>query len=625
MENNVREQGGSWNWPLLLAVLFLNICLPSLVLSYGVLLVHSTQLGESVWLGLSSPAIFVLAYGLSQCWCKDAADSWGGPMGYRVMAALGLMSVVSGLLICVFVPRFIHPIVYGSLCGLGSSLISAQVDAVIFETYDIQLGIVRGLCFAGQALGQSLFPHILTAIIGHFGYLHSHMILAGIMLQTLPAIMFLKVDETMKRSVSFSRYSDKTYALFNNRGPNFYSNEMQLHDLSKKCWNSPSDDSLHRQDGDNECFEDYDENTTTITPPPSPEEKRRNIFGVEILPEIPEESEETDESDEDSGEETKNDKHRRRFSIAIKRLSTIGDNFEEYINKQVRRDSLQTEGCDGKEYSEIEVTYETISPVTAVEREKVFNSFGFRCQSAYASMRRKIRMPSYRVYRLKRRLLYIMYNINDTFIKPVTRSLSCWRFYPALMICFSKLVLSAVFLVLLPMIATQIKPVISMTETNFLISLHGFTWICFLLCTPWLAQTPKRNFKYVSAVGLVIGTAACFVMAVASNHDSFSIGCVVAGLSYGAITSCWETSAQDFVGARKWPKFHSTLETLSSTLLVLFVFGISYVVDGEGGLQTSMFILGVTLSVITFVWLIIALVSLYLTKVRSLTMGRPWT
>ncbi|CAH0759353.1 unnamed protein product [Diatraea saccharalis] len=536
------------------------------------------------------------------------------------MATLGLLSVISGLLICVFVPYFMRPIVFGVLCGLGSSLISSQVDAIIFETYDSNLGIVRGLCFAGQAIGQAFFPHILTVIIDHFGYSYSHMILAGIMLQTLPAIMLLRVNVAIKRSASYSRYSDKTYALFNNEGAKGYNNEIQLYDLSKKCWKSPSGDNLHRQEGDNECFEDFDLNST-VTPPPSPEEKRRNIFGVEILPEIPEESE---ESDEEIEEETENDKSRKRFSMAIKRLSTIGDSFDEYINKQIRRDSEQTDGYDGKEYSEIEVTYETISPITAVEREKVFNSFGFRCQSAYASLRRRMRMPSYKVYRLRRRLMYLMYNINDTFIKPLTRSLSCWRFYPALMICFSKLVLSAVFLVLLPMIATQIKPAISMTETNFLISLHGFTWICFLLCTPWLAQTPKRNFKYVSVIGLLIGTAASFLLAEANTHDSFSIACVVAGMGYGAVSSCWETSAQDFVGTRKWPKFHSTLETLSSTLLVIFVFGLSYVVDSENGLQTSMFILGIILAIITFVWLVISLVSLYFTKMRSLKFGRPW-
>lgn len=378
------------------------------------------------------------------------------------------------------------------------------------------MGFVRGLCFAGQAIGQSLFPHILTGLIETFEYSYSYMVYAGIMLQTLPAIMLLKVDDKIRRPASYTRYTDKTYAIFNNEGMNGYTNELQLHDLSRKCWQSPSDDNLHRHDEGDELDNDRYVNVT-ITPPPSPEEKRRNIFGVEILPEIPEESEESEddseESDGDYEESTNNvDNNRKRFSFAIKRLSTIGDSFDDYITKQIRRDSEQTESdtFESKEYSEIEVTYDTISPVTDIQREKVFNSFSFRCQSAYASLRRKMRMPSYRVYRLKRRTVYLMYNINDTFIKPLTRSLSCWRFYPALMLCFCKLTLSAVSLVLMPMIASQVKPKISMTETNFLISLHGFTWICFLLCTPWLAQTPKRNFKYVTVMGLMVSTIATF-------------------------------------------------------------------------------------------------------------------
>lgn len=536
-----------------------------------------------------------------------------------------------------------------SVSGFGSSLISAQVDAVIFDTYDTQLGVVRGLCFAGQAIGQSLFPHLLTGLIDTYAYSFSFMVYAGIILQTLPAIMLLKVDDKIRRPVSYSRYTDKTYAIFNNEAMNGYTTELQLHDLSKKCWQSPSDDNLHRHDEGGELDDDRYVNVT-ITPPPSPEEKRRNIFGVEILPEIPEESEGSDDECSDSVEDFGS--NRKRFSFAIKRLSTMGDNFDDYITKQIRRDSGQTEsdGCESKEYSEVEVTYDTISPVTEIQREKIFNSFSFRCQSAYASMRRRMRMPSYRVYRLQRRAVYIMYNINDTFIKPLTRSLSCWRFYPALMLCFCKLTLSAVSLVLLPMIATQVKPKISMTETNFLISLHGFTWICFLLCTPWLAQTPKRNYKYVTVIGLIISTGATFgtnytlkllsvkhfyyflltfsyfftVLAEANNHDFFSIGCVVAGIGYGAITSCWETSVQDFVGTRKWPKLHSTLETLSSTLLTLFVVVLCFLIGDEGGLQRCMFIVGVVLAVITVIWSIIAIVAIYVTKVRSLKLGRSW-
>lgn len=330
------------------------------------------------------------------------------------------------------------------------------------------------------------------------------------MLQTLPAIMLLKVDETIKRPVSISRYTDKTYAIFNNEVMNGYTAELQLHDMSRKCWKSPSDDNLHRE-GEfyNEDGEYDNDNYATITPPPSPEEKRRNIFGVEILPEIPEESEDSDATDDnESNKNDYNQKNKKRLSNAIKRLSTIGDSFDEYITKQIRRDS-QTDN-ESRDYTEVDVTYDIISPVTDIQREKVFNSFSFRCQSAYAGLRRRLRMPSYRVYRLRRRLLFLMYSINDTFIKPLTRSLSCWRFYPSLILCFSKLSLTAVSLVLLPVIAVQVKPKISASELNFMFSLHGFTWLCFLLSTPWLAQTPKRNFKYITVIGLIISAAACF-------------------------------------------------------------------------------------------------------------------
>lgn len=329
------------------------------------------------------------------------------------------------------------------------------------------------------------------------------------MLQTLPAIMLLKVEDSNRRPMSFSRYSDvsKAYSLFNNVDTNYYSPELQLHDMGKKSWQSPSDDNLHCEDDFINQVYDNDANAI-ITPPPSPEEKRRNIFGVEILPEIPEESEESDENEGEQNDTNRNT-NKKRLSVAIKRLSTMGDSFSEYIIKQTRRDS-QSSLSESREYEEIEVPYDNVSPVTDIQREMMLESFSYRCQSAYASMRRRLWMPSYRVHRIKRRMTYLKYNLNDTFVKPLSRSLSSWRFYPSLLLCLSKLSITAISLVSLPTIATQMHPKISLIEANFLITLHGFAWICFLLCTPWLAQTLKKNFKYIAATGLIMSTAACF-------------------------------------------------------------------------------------------------------------------
>lgn len=132
------------------------------------------------------------------------------------------------------------------------------------------------------------------------------------------------------------------------------------------------------------------------------------------------------------------------------------------------------------------------------------------------------------------------------------------------------------------------------------------------------------NYHEFEPFYFLVSFSIIAVLAEARNHDYFSIGCVVAGIGYGAITSCWETSVQDFVGARKWPKIHSTLETISSTLLTVFVVGLCILIGTDGGLQHCMFILGVIYAVITFVWTMIALFAIYVTKVRSLNLGR-WT
>lgn len=129
----------------------------------------------------------------------------------------------------------------------------------------------------------------------------------------------------------------------------------------------------------------------------------------------------------------------------------------------------------------------------------------------------------------------------------------------------------------------------------------------------------------VNGIEMSIRLCIFSVLADADSHDSFAIGCVIAGFGYGAVTSCWEATVQEFVGARKWPKLHSTIETVSATLLVIFVTGISFVVGQDNGLQFAMFILGLVTAAVSFIWIIIAGVSIYRTKVRTLSLKRKWT
>lgn len=114
------------------------------------------------------------------------------------------------------------------------------------------------------------------------------------------------------------------------------------------------------------------------------------------------------------------------------------------------------------------------------------------------------------------------------------------------------------------------------------------------------------------------------VLAEADNHDIFSIGVVIAGFGYGAITSCWETTVQHFVGPRKWSKLHSTLETVSGSMLALFVVGISFIVENYKGLQLVMFVLGIVLFGITGLWILLLIASMIITKVRAVRLGKNW-
>lgn len=108
------------------------------------------------------------------------------------------------------------------------------------------------------------------------------------------------------------------------------------------------------------------------------------------------------------------------------------------------------------------------------------------------------------------------------------------------------------------------------------------------------------------------------MIAEAGSHDTFSIGCIVAGLGFGAISSCWETAAKDFMGAHKWTKVQSALETLSGICAAAFVSGLLFLCPLDDGVEKYyIFILGIVLSIVALVWLIIAVMTSNVAKMRS--------
>lgn len=109
-----------------------------------------------------------------------------------------------------------------------------------------------------------------------------------------------------------------------------------------------------------------------------------------------------------------------------------------------------------------------------------------------------------------------------------------------------------------------------------------------------------------------------------NSHDSFSVGCIVAGFGFGAVTYCYETTIQHFVGVRKWPKIQSTLETLTGMFLAVFVICLSYLSPKDKNIQTWYVILGCVQISIFVVWLIIAIVMFIKTTMKKVQLGKRW-
>lgn len=370
-------------------------------------------------------------------------------------------------------------------------MVSAQVEAVALDTYDTKVEAVAGLSYVGQAIGQAVFPYIVTVFVEKYGYSSTYILLAAIITQTLPFIMFLKVDESEKR-ISYSRYSDlaKAYAVFDNNAYEVQINELYI----KKNWKSP-DDTDHNENFNDEEFDSVSMDVEMATPPPSPEEKRRNMFGVEIMPEIPEETE------GNSGEEDAlTEKNKNQVYIGLKRLSSFSDCFDDYITRHNNID-YSSEESSSQDYN---LSNRNMSNLTKSKTQQTL-----RTPRRFTKLRQRWISP-YKYYTISKIIRHFFYNFNDTFIKPLTRSLVCWRFYPVLMLAFCKYSSVAVTLVLLPLIDLELNPDTSMLEVNFMMTLHGCSWIFFLLCTPWLVQMRKKNYKYLLVIALATYAAAAF-------------------------------------------------------------------------------------------------------------------
>lgn len=399
------------------------------------------------------------------------------------------------------------------IAGIGSSLVLSQIDFVITDLFQVNINRVRLLGQYGQALGQCTMPYLTMVLFHFYGHSMGYLLLSCSVLQLLPVILFLKTATLQQpKTVLQQRSYVRAYSLFeDDMSVASGLNDVQLVDLTKKSWKSPSDENLSEQteefeeDPDVEEYENVNETAAT-------ENKTKNLYGVDILPQILEESE---NSDTDGEENESSDSHKsgtvkirdkKKVNDDIKRLSVISDKLDEIIikseipepsegvknNVTMALPSLSKMGDGKSEYSIVRRTSNSMDWLNDTSHlEYSRNALpDFRCCCA-----------SYSCYRTKRKLRNAFDYSKETFIRPLKLSLKTLQFYPALLLKVCSIFIPCCLSSLVALLANDIKPILSFAELGFVLSVHGIAWLTFLILFPWMTAIPKSKYKYIAAFG----------------------------------------------------------------------------------------------------------------------------
>lgn len=344
-----------------------------------------------------------------------------------------------------------------------------------------------------------------------------YLLLSCSMLQLLPVILFLKTSTTIQqpKSVLQQRSYVRAYSLFeDDTSVASGLNDVQLVDLTKKSWKSPSDENLSEQTEEFEEDPDVEE-YENVNETAAAENKTKNLYGVDILPQILEESE---NSDTDGEENESSDSHKsgtvkfrdkKKVNDDIKRLSVISDKLDEIIIKSEIPEPSEgvknnvTEMSDGA--PNLSKMGDGKSEYSIVRRTS--NSMDWLNDTSHLEYSRntlpdfKCFCSSYSCYRTKRKFRNAFDYLKETFIRPLKLALKTIHFYPALLLKVCSIFIPCCLSSLVALLANDVQPMLSIAELGFVLSLHGISWLAFLTLFPWVTAIPKSKYKYIAAFG----------------------------------------------------------------------------------------------------------------------------
>ncbi|XP_035739272.1 monocarboxylate transporter 1-like [Vespa mandarinia] len=195
-EEELVPPDGGWGWLVLLASVLVNVLIPGMVKSFGVLFVEFRKVFDA------SPAaaawIPALCYFLYSS-LGPLSSVLSVKYSYRTVSLLGGTSAAVGMMISYFANSVGFLCVsFGVLVGTGAGL-AFPPTVYIVTSYFVRLrGLANGLCISGSALGSIFLPPLLGLLLQEYGYRGAVLIMGAMTLNVWAcALLYDPVEKHM--------------------------------------------------------------------------------------------------------------------------------------------------------------------------------------------------------------------------------------------------------------------------------------------------------------------------------------------------------------------------------------------------------------------------------------------
>lgn len=200
---------GGYGWIILFGVTMIQITIPSILVTSGLLICHrlndntSVSLQDAHWMWL--PTVYCAVWCLTNPWSVTLTSVVSG----SCMGVTGIILVSSGL-IAISLIQTTAKIIYilvGMLAGIGASMATIQSEYLLQKYFSSRLPIVHTLYQVGQAVGEMVMPVLIGSLLTKFGLSSTLLLQAGITLQALiGAVLFRKPEymHTTQKSLVYT-------------------------------------------------------------------------------------------------------------------------------------------------------------------------------------------------------------------------------------------------------------------------------------------------------------------------------------------------------------------------------------------------------------------------------------